>query len=221
MFEVALFGSAISGLQLVLAAGWFWSVFIFAIFIVGVLLSSAENEDFIWFMIVPFIIIPWAISGMSVAPFSWAWNNPGVVFVNAVEYLVVGFAYALFRWVYLNIKQAKFVRDNMADLMNRYDSYVNNRTYPNVNMTFEEYLVERQLMTRMGQSKATIARWVVWWPFSVVAFFFIKLLIDLIKRLGELLHLLFNNSFTKIQHFIYAKMGISKDQLNFKSTKDQ
>lgn len=197
--DIAILGTIYSGIGLMFALSWVWWVVFIVILFAGIS-CEASDSDFIWFLLFPLFIVPWFLG---TNPFVWIINNPSLLVANILEYSVIGLAYAFFRWAYLNITQANYIKDNYDSLKKQWEDSSFKGSH-----TFEQWLILYDYITPISNNKSKVARWVVWWPFSLISFFFSDLIVDFIRKLGNIMYSLFGNVFRNIQVSIYKMVGL-------------
>jgi hypothetical protein len=197
--DIAIISTIGSGVGLLFALSWFWWI-IFTVIIIFAIASEANDSDIIWFLFFPLFVIPWVLG---TNPFVWIIQNPGLLFANILQYAFLGVAYAFFRWTYLNINEANYIKANYDNLKKQWEE--SQQVLPR---TFEEWLIRCEYITLVSRNKSKVARWVVWWPFSLISFFFSDLIVDFMKKVANIMYTLFGNVFRNIQISVYKMIGL-------------
>jgi hypothetical protein len=197
--DIAIISTIGSGVGLLFALSWFWWI-IFTVIIIFAIASEANDSDIIWFLFFPLFVIPWVLG---TNPFVWIIQNPGLLLANILQYAFLGVAYAFFRWTYLNINEANYIKANYDSLKKQWEE--SQQVLPR---TFEEWLIRCEYITLVSRNKSKVARWVVWWPFSLISFFFSDLIVDFMKKVANIMYTLFGNVFRNIQISVYKMIGL-------------
>lgn len=200
---------------LLLAAPWYIAGASIATFVLALGLASFKDGEEIWWLVVPILIITLAMSGTS--GLFYPFQHPSETLAFTLQYMLLGIVYAVFRWTHLSIREARRIKSSHDSLFNgfqqdcqQYSKYRGG--------TFEFWLTDKGYMSSISRSKMRLARWIVWWPFSLVGYFFSDLIVDFIRLVADFAYKLFGNSFRRLQRWIYSQYGVSAELLDYTTT---
>lgn len=206
--DLIIVDSFISGFALMFASSWFVIALTIATIVIGVALECVEDGEGIWVVTVPLLLTIWAAAGLQ--GFTWPFYHPAETFAFSLQYGLLGVVYSFFRWTHLNMKQAARIQQQMETLQDCF----RNRSEETPDITFNEWLIRTDWIPQISSSKMRVARWIVWWPISLVAFFFSDLIVNFINWVSETAYILFGNVFRRIQVWILSQYGLDENKLN-------
>lgn len=195
----------LTALGLSLSVSFWWMLVISAIVLIAILASAAEDAadtGLIWLLVIPILLVPviWGVN-----PFYWVLQNPGLFVSNFLQYLLIGSAYALFRWVWLSAESGKAIKSKYDFWQKEYIA----SSFPDLNRTFEDFLRNHDLIPTASKNKNRIANWIVWWPFNAIGFLLSDFLRNFMRFFSNLIQHLFGNILTVLQRRVYAWIGLT------------
>lgn len=132
------------------------------------LFIAAANDSFaaaFWFSVIGLAVLQLVTAAN---PWGWVADNPKTFLACAAAYIPIGIGWSLFRWL-------KLLKSSAVNILKDKDSFTPNAYYA----SWEVFVAKR--FPNASKNKDRIICWIVYWPFSVLAY----LLLDFLREFGN------------------------------------
>ncbi|RYD85037.1 MAG: hypothetical protein EOP84_03735 [Verrucomicrobiaceae bacterium] len=186
-------------LEFLLLSPFFWVPLLLAFLFIEAALVENENATFA--TVILFAALVLLQIGTSVEPFTWVIHNPAYFIIGALAYVVLGMAWARFKWWTFVADKMNALGEALTERRSRYATYLSDPTHRDqyakrakdeaMDIALKGYGGSNvTLPLQVKRFKGRILAWMIYFPVSV-------------------LHFVFFDSVVKIYNWAYTLMAAS------------